>query len=234
MKTIYLVDYENVHSSGLEKIHNTIEDEIYVFYTENATKLDLSDYKKNMEPIEVPAGNQSLDRHLISYLGFLIAKNGKKSTYCIVSNDKGYDVIKDFWIDEGYKVKRKSISVTEYHKAIQSKDTPKNNSKIDKKQLSLKIKNTPKVRDSDIKPLDVSKCKLKQCALPNLGRINYLKSKGIDEYEIKSILRLFERYDNNEIDINGVKDVLCSYSWYRDKIDYARHALKTLGYEFEQ
>lgn len=240
MKTIYLVDYENVHGSGLDIINNTSEDEVFVFITKNADKLNWSHYKKNMEPIEVPAGNQSLDKHLISYLGYLIAKNGKKKQYCIVSNDKGYDVIIGFWLEKGYKVCRQESKQSEENKHVQNNRSEKKNAErhVDLRNNSkTKQKNNndnPTEDGKNKKSIDISKCELRPCKLPLLGRVGYLKAKGIEEYEIESMMRLFTRYDNKEIDINGVKDVLFSYSWYRNNIDYALWALKALGYEFEQ
>lgn len=61
MKTIYLIDYENVGSDGLsccEKL--TDKDRIIIFFTKNAPKIDMtkiSNLRKQMlDMIEVPTG----------------------------------------------------------------------------------------------------------------------------------------------------------------------------------
>ncbi len=58
---------------------------------------------------KTPTGNQSLDKHLVAYLGFLLGKDKeKKCSYVIISKDKDYDSIIKFWKEEGYtKVSRK-------------------------------------------------------------------------------------------------------------------------------
>lgn len=58
--------------------------------------------KVNIEGHIVPARKQSLDMHLVSYLGHLLAKHGKQCAYVIVSKDKDYDNIINFWKEEGY------------------------------------------------------------------------------------------------------------------------------------
>ena len=105
METFYLVDFENVNRKGMkgsDALSGT--DHVHLFYTENAKKIDL-DIISNCGASEfrlhkVPTGNQSLDKHLTSYLGYLIGRNeGQPCSYVIVGDDKGYDDIIDFWKD---------------------------------------------------------------------------------------------------------------------------------------
>ena len=58
----------------------------------------------------VPAGKESLDMNLTSYLGYLIHKNkDKKVIYVIVSQDRGYDKVIQFWKGEkGVVITRRS------------------------------------------------------------------------------------------------------------------------------
>lgn len=97
------MDYENVHDKGLVGSNVLTEsDSIILFYTENAktTSLDFftSHGKAELILIKVPVGNQSLDLHLISYLGYLIGNNGdKECKYIIISKDVGYDKVFLFW-----------------------------------------------------------------------------------------------------------------------------------------
>ena len=98
----YLVDYENVGSDGFEGAEKlTNSDCVLIFYTNNARKIDLDVIAKcnnaNMHMIKVPAGKQSADMHIGSYLGYLIGNDKKDSTFAIVSKDTDYDNIISFW-----------------------------------------------------------------------------------------------------------------------------------------
>lgn len=106
METFYLIDYENVHNEGLENITSlTKSDHINIFSTENALNIRMDivfskglDIKGHI----VPVRKQSLDMHLVSYLGYLLGVNGSQCAYVIISKDKDYDNIIKFWRDEGY------------------------------------------------------------------------------------------------------------------------------------
>ena len=113
IETYYLVDYENVGNdgcSGWDKLNKT--DHIHLFYTENAKRMDLDIFNNHGEAElvmhKVPAGKQSADMHMVSYLGYIIGVNQEKDcTYVIVSKDKGYDNIIKFWKEKtGVKVSR--------------------------------------------------------------------------------------------------------------------------------
>lgn len=112
--TYYLIDFENVHESGLYGSEELKKHEyIHLFFTQNADKINLefiaSIPSTNLHYHEIPTGNQSLDRHLITFLGYLIGQN-KNNTgnhkYIIVSKDSGYDSIVSFWQKESYNVLR--------------------------------------------------------------------------------------------------------------------------------
>lgn len=102
IETFYLIDYENVHSDGLsgcDKLSET--DYIHLFYTENARTIDLDIFdnhgKAKLETHKVPAGNQSADMHIVSYLGYIIGiNNGKDCSYVIVSQDTDFDKVIKF------------------------------------------------------------------------------------------------------------------------------------------
>ncbi|MBD5532771.1 MAG: hypothetical protein HDQ98_11355 [Lachnospiraceae bacterium] len=106
METFYLVDFENVHNEGLENIDSLKQTEhVHIFSTENAKNIRMDivfskgiDIKGHI----VPARKQSLDMHLVSYLGHLLGIHGKQCSYVIVSKDTDYDNIIKFWIEEGY------------------------------------------------------------------------------------------------------------------------------------
>ncbi|MBD5507808.1 MAG: hypothetical protein HDR05_07125 [Lachnospiraceae bacterium] len=106
METFYLVDFENVHDEGLENIGSLSQtDHVHIFSTKNAPKIrmDIEHIKEvEIEGHLVPACKQSVDMHLVSYLGYLLCSHGKQCAYVIVSKDKDYDNIIEFWKKEGY------------------------------------------------------------------------------------------------------------------------------------
>ncbi len=102
IETFYLIDYENVHGDGLsgcQDLGNT--DHIVIFFTQNAKNIDMSDISNHgsadLDMIEVPAGKQSADMHIGSYLGYLAGKNGKNCSVVIVSKDTDFDNVIMFW-----------------------------------------------------------------------------------------------------------------------------------------
>ena len=105
MKNYYLIDFENVNEEGLNGIFDLDESAfIYLFYTEKSLKISLDflndlllkGLKASLTLFKVPAGKQSLDSHIHSYLGYLIGLK-EDAKYYIVSKDKGYSKIIDFW-----------------------------------------------------------------------------------------------------------------------------------------
>lgn len=103
----YLIDFENLQGNRLKNIDTlTKSDHVCIFYTQNKKNIDLDldflrEKKQVIELYKVPAGKESLDKHLVSYLGNLLGKNeGKKCSYIIVSEDKGYDNIIAFWRED--------------------------------------------------------------------------------------------------------------------------------------
>ena len=93
METYYLVDFENVGSSGLTNCSGLTETgHIILFYTNNANKIDLNFINEHggaeLKTIRVPAKSQSIDMHIVSFMGFLIGKNkGKNIRIIVVSKD---------------------------------------------------------------------------------------------------------------------------------------------------
>lgn len=101
--TYYLIDYENVGSNGLagcEKMTST--DHIIIFFTQNARKIDMTEIANHgsaeLKMIEIPAGKQSADIHIGSYLGYLAGN--LKCSVTIISNDTDFDNVIKFWRKE--------------------------------------------------------------------------------------------------------------------------------------
>lgn len=130
MEKIYLVDFENVHNKGLENIDTLTEtDQVHIFYTENASNisLDILLAKGKGTAIvghKVPARKQSVDMHLVSYLGYLLGIN-KTCLYIIVSNDKDYDNIIKFWRENGIRNIVREQKIPSGSTVNQKKTTPK-------------------------------------------------------------------------------------------------------------
>ena len=102
METFYLIDFENVHNDGIANIESmTKEEHVHIFSTQNATNIrqDIFWLKedRDIKPHLVPVRKQSLDMHLVSYLGYLLGVYGKECSYVIISKDKDYDNIVKFW-----------------------------------------------------------------------------------------------------------------------------------------
>ena len=148
MDTFYLVDYENVGSSGLTKC-NSLEktDYLHIFYTENQKKIDLdiidNHGKAEFETHKVPTKSQSVDMHIVSYMGYLLGKfEGKEVKIVIVSKDKDYDNLIKFWSDKADLSRKQKIEPTAKKKEQQSV----------KKMETNKIKEQPKKETSKPKP----------------------------------------------------------------------------------
>ena len=106
IETFYLIDFENVHEEGLNGADKLgAHDHVHFFSTRNAPKISfqiLKDFNSaHLYSHEIPVGRQSLDMHLVSYLGYLIAEHkNQKCRYVIVSQDTDYDNIISFWKEE--------------------------------------------------------------------------------------------------------------------------------------
>lgn len=118
---IYLIDFENVANSGfngIEKLNG--EDKIIIFYSENRSTISINVHRKleitkaKKEYISIKAGGKNaLDFQLVSWLGYLI-KDNENTEFCIVSNDRGFDFVVDFWSKKNVKVNR-SIDLNGIH-----------------------------------------------------------------------------------------------------------------------
>lgn len=111
IKNYYLIDYENVHEGGLSGYGELgMTDYVVIVYTPNAKKIDMNSIPSNgnhrLKRILVKPGKQSADKHIVSFLGYLIGKYGKNCKISIVSRDKDYDNVVEFWKQEGFSVLR--------------------------------------------------------------------------------------------------------------------------------
>lgn len=103
MKT-YLIDFENVKSKGLVGIDRLdSDDNVIIFYSENSDTISFEMHclvmkaKANIEYMKVRVGGKNaLDFQLSTLLGYIVAK-GNNSHVFVISGDKGFDKLHDFW-----------------------------------------------------------------------------------------------------------------------------------------
>ena len=112
-RTIYLIDYENVHEAGLQGMESRPAGcAIHLFYSQNANRLNLDllrGLKASFTVHKVHPGRQSLDMQLVSYLGYLIGTEGTDCRYVIVSKDRDFANTPLFWQAEaGIEVVRQT------------------------------------------------------------------------------------------------------------------------------
>lgn len=138
IETYYLIDYENVHSDGLAGCNDlTKTDHVIIFFTENAKNIDMSEIfdhgDASLEMEKVPAGNQSADMHIVSYLGYLAGKYGKGCKVVIVSKDTDFENVINYW-----KAKTGiSASRTSQIKAVKLKSSTKKPSPSTTKKVTV-------------------------------------------------------------------------------------------------
>lgn len=102
----FLIDFENVKSSGLKGIEHLIEnDDVYIFYSEYANTITFDVHHKinksnaNLKFFKSGiVGKNALDFQLISYLGYLIAQK-KYKNYFVITGDRGFESAVSFWKD---------------------------------------------------------------------------------------------------------------------------------------
>lgn len=107
----YLVDFENVNGDGLvgiDKLHST--DVVTIFYSKNAASITFETHQAlnassaEIDYLKVESGTKNaLDFQLVSYLGFLMAKE-PNDAYYLVTKDNGYKAVVDFWTHVGKRV----------------------------------------------------------------------------------------------------------------------------------
>ncbi len=106
IKTYYLIDFENVGLTGLKGNQKVVkEDEIMIFFSITCCKIDMRELTDCgsgcLKFIEIPAGNQSLDMHISSYIGYLSCKHKDEGCHiAVISKDRGYEAVIQHWNNE--------------------------------------------------------------------------------------------------------------------------------------
>ena len=136
IETFYLVDYENVQKEGLICDNNlTRNDHVHLFTSKNAPHFNISTLAKfnntNLYFHEVPASRQSVDMNLVSFLGYLIAKNETANCrYIIISKDTDYDNVITFWLKWKHIVIERREKIKQEPIVIESTETVEYNGEI--------------------------------------------------------------------------------------------------------
>ncbi|MDD6742722.1 MAG: PIN domain-containing protein [Roseburia porci] len=109
-KITYLVDTENINTSWINIFKQmNRQDQMMLFYTENTPYLsyeymnDLLRLERKPEMIRCKTGRNALDFQLVSHLGYLIHTD-KTRKYVIVTKDKAYSVVAEYWTEKGFQV----------------------------------------------------------------------------------------------------------------------------------
>ncbi len=182
----YLVDYENIRIEGVNVLSDVKEkDAIILFYSEHSKNISLdvinsilqSKLKYSSYKAKVGTKN-ALDFQLASYLGYLIGRRKSiNSKYYIVSNDKGYDCLCEYWKDFGKDVQRISI------KGENAEPKQADENKAPKAQTQKKVK------ESDI------------------ATINEIKKYLTNDDKPQEVLKVFNQYKTKVAINNGIVKV---------------------------
>ena len=160
----YLMDLENVQSEGFKGCEELREEDIiHIFYTENSKKVDLdivaNHGKAHLETIKVAAGKQSLDMHLVSYLGYLIGLDKEKlDEYVVISKDTDFDNVINFWKQSGIEVSRRHRIDKNYVPSQSELNKPKTGKKTLKPQSTKK----PAAKPVTKKPVNTKSAEVKK------------------------------------------------------------------------
>lgn len=104
----FLIDYENVNEIGLEGVeHLCSSDSLAIFYSKACANIS----RKIMNIILESqcefgafrlkkAGKNALDFYIVSRVGELIG-TGYRGKIVVVSRDKGYNAMRDYWTEQG-------------------------------------------------------------------------------------------------------------------------------------
>lgn len=152
-KTIYFVDSENVNDNWIDTITEFKKsDEIRVFYTEKSMNVSCENISKiaggevNLNWVKCFTGQNALDFQLVTDLGFSVAK-GSRDTFIIISNDKGYDAVVNYWVIKGINVSRQGVDMEPPKKA--KRKTAARSSKVVKAKAVKKIQPKKSTGTSD-------------------------------------------------------------------------------------
>ncbi len=152
----FLIDYENIRCDGIKELKDIKDgDALIMFYSDQCKNIsldvlnDVFSRKITYQSFKASVGTKNaLDFQLSSYLGYLIGKSSAPATnYYIVSNDKGYDCLCDYWKSLSVNVRRITTAQTDAPVTAAKEETAKKPASNPKKKAS-------KVKASDLATLE--------------------------------------------------------------------------------
>lgn len=178
----FLVDFENVRTDGVKDLVKVSDgDAVIIFYSEQCKGItldvieDITKQKASLTCHKARTGTKNaLDFQLSSHLGYLIGQGVEDAKYYIVSHDKGYDCLCDYWKEQGVVVDR--IGATEPVKEL----------------VEVKVAPTPAPK---------KKSKVKTSDLATIEEIKKYLSKGDAPEEV---LAIFNQYKTKQAICNGM------------------------------
>jgi len=172
------------------------DDYVHLFSTRNAPKITTAILAKfnsiNFKVHEVPVKKQSVDMHLVTYLGYLIGVNGTSSNYIIISKDNDYQNIAKYWKNEN------NITVTIQDNFIMNtsnSNSGKSTIKNTKSPNAQSTANSPKSKNKEINNKE-----LKNKELNNFKTVlrNALKKYGFPNNNTNKIIKIVSNHYGNE------------------------------------
>ena len=198
METYYLIDFENVGSGGLSKCGELSKsDHLHIFYTEKNKTINLNVVDNpgdaELKFHKVPTKSQSVDMHIVSYMGYLLGKNeGKGIEIVIISKDKDYDNLITFWKDKAKISRKQKIDVKSQKttKPQQPKETKKTQKATSQPKETKKTQKTTTQSKQKTKKLTKSELKVKlnaeiQKAMSENG-YDWKSSNGVAKLVVKA------------------------------------------------
>lgn len=189
-KTIYFIDSENVNDNWIDTIPQIKKtDEIKVFYTEKSTNVSYEKFSRiaegeaNLNWIKCFTGQNALDFQLVTDLGYCVAK-GAKDTFVIISNDKGYDAVVNYWVVKGVNISRVGVEMESPKKA--KKKIATKAKAVKKVALKSKKKETT---NQEIKKQDTKKQEAKSKEASNIPKTLWKKKPSNEMGYVEAIGR---------------------------------------------
>lgn len=101
----FLIDLENVHNAGMRGVELLDQnDTVVLFFSGSCRMMESGVFEElvgsgcNIDLVELKqSGKNALDFYIATYVGEIFGKNDDIKLLSIVSNDKGYSAIRDFW-----------------------------------------------------------------------------------------------------------------------------------------
>ena len=217
VKRFYLIDYENVGSKGMEDCSQLLDsDHIHVFFTENTKSIDLDIVDNHglaeLKTHKVPTGKESLDKHLGSYLGYLIGKYPSKEVKIfIISKDKGYDDLIKFWGNASDIVRKERIEISKPKKQQDVKNESSGKVNQTTKTTNSKTANEERTRLNSEIQKHLSKQGYESDTIKDITKI-VLKCHGSQNFKSEVHKALQKVYSKPSGVYNDIKPVLNKYS----------------------